>query len=121
MVIVDSLTKRSRRYALPGASLFLFWPIFFERLRQNLRFNQPATGTLQSFSLAKQNETAPCLLMKKRIFAGTLIGLTAGCLVGGLSEFRSGNVDGREPYVLSVNQQTGRPQLHVQGKPEINK
>ena len=48
-----------------------------------------------------------------------LIGLTMGCLTGALIESRQGIPSNDKPYVLSVNQRTGKPQLHVKGKPEL--
>lgn len=59
--------------------------------------------------------------MKRRAIIGAVIGITLGCLVGAITEFRQPAVGEAKPYVLSVNQNTGKPQLHVQGKPELNK
>ena len=45
-----------------------------------------------------------------------VIGATLGCLVGAITEFRPPPSDVQKPYVVSVDQSTGKPQLHVQGK-----
>ncbi len=58
--------------------------------------------------------------MRKKAIIGSVLGVTLGCLVGALTEFRPTTATDQKPYVLSVNQSTGKPQLHVKGKPEIN-
>ncbi len=47
-----------------------------------------------------------------------VIGAALGCLVGAITEFRPAPAEVQKPYVVSVNQTTGKPQLHVQGKPD---
>jgi len=57
--------------------------------------------------------------MRQKAIIGAIIGATLGCLVGALTDLRQSPTNENKPYLLSVNQRTGRPQLHVQGKPEI--
>jgi hypothetical protein len=56
--------------------------------------------------------------MRRKAVIGMVIGATLGCLVGAITEFRPPPSDVQKPYVVSVNQDTGKPQLHVQGKPD---
>lgn len=42
-----------------------------------------------------------------------------GCLFGAAMSFLPGHDEGKERATLSVNQATGKPQMHVRGKPEI--
>ena len=49
---------------------------------------------------------------------GFLIGVALGCLFGAMMR-SPGTAESEEPFGLSVNQQTGKPQIHVKGKPEI--
>lgn len=58
--------------------------------------------------------------MRKTAFLGFLIGVALGCLFGALtSVLPDGNGSEKQPAILSVNQNTGKPQLHIKGKPEI--
>lgn len=57
--------------------------------------------------------------MRRRAIIGAIIGAIMGCLVGALTEFRQAPNVADNPYLESVNQNTGKPQLHVAGKPEI--
>jgi hypothetical protein len=48
-----------------------------------------------------------------------LIGLALGILFGVAMGLLPGGARERETDMLSVNQNTGKPQLHIKGKPEI--
>jgi len=53
---------------------------------------------------------------------GFCIGVTLGCVSGLIAGFFPVGPSGseRKPQaMLSVNQSTGKPQIHIQGKPEI--
>jgi len=58
--------------------------------------------------------------MRKTVSQGFFIGVALGCLFGvvmaGLPERGSGK---KQSAPLSVNERTGKPQLHIKGKPEI--
>lgn len=56
--------------------------------------------------------------MRKPAIICLLIGVTLGCVAGAMIETRQTSTVTPKPYVVSVNQRTGKPQLHVQGKPE---
>jgi hypothetical protein len=58
--------------------------------------------------------------MRRKAIIGIIIGATLGCLVGALTDLREPATNGHNPYLMSLNQRTGRPQLHVQGKAEVN-
>lgn len=48
------------------------------------------------------------------------MGVVLGCLFGAIvGTLPSGGQSKEEPEMLSVNQSTGKPQLHIKGKPEI--
>lgn len=57
--------------------------------------------------------------MRKTALIGFLIGTTLGCLFGAVLGFLPSREENRQGATLSVNQATGRPQLHIKGKPEI--
>jgi hypothetical protein len=58
--------------------------------------------------------------MRRPAVITLVIGMALGCVAGAMIETRqSGPALSDKPYVLSVNQRTGKPQLHVQGKPEL--
>lgn len=57
--------------------------------------------------------------MRKTALVGFAIGLTLGCLFGAVMGFLPGRDEGKPKTTLSVNESTGKPQLHVRGKPEI--
>lgn len=57
--------------------------------------------------------------VRRQAIVSLIIGATLGCVAGAMLENRQIAVRSDKPYVLSVNQQTGKPQLHVQGKPEL--
>ena len=56
---------------------------------------------------------------RKIALFGFLIGVTLGCLFAATLGIRPSGIAGREAEMLSVNQRTGKPQLHIKGKPEI--
>ena len=56
--------------------------------------------------------------MRKPAIICLLIGVTLGCVTGAMIETRPTSTVTAKPYVVSVNQSTGKPQLHVQGKAE---
>jgi hypothetical protein len=53
-------------------------------------------------------------------FQGFFIGVALGCLFGAVMAAlpERGSSKG-QPTTLSVNERTGKPQLHIKGKPEI--
>jgi hypothetical protein len=58
--------------------------------------------------------------MRKTALLGFFIGVTLGCLFGAvMGVLPSGGGSNEQPEMLSVNQNTGKPQLHIKGKPEI--
>ncbi len=57
--------------------------------------------------------------VRKQALICLLVGVTLGCVSGALIENRQASTALAKPYVVSVNQRTGKPQLHVQGKPEL--
>jgi purine-cytosine permease-like protein len=58
--------------------------------------------------------------VKKTALLGFSVGVVLGCLFGALvGIFPGGGESTGEPEMLSVNQSTGKPQLHIKGKPEI--
>lgn len=58
--------------------------------------------------------------MRRTAIIGFFIGVALGCLFGGVMGILPGGTSGqRQPEMLSVNQRTGKAQLHIQGKPEI--
>jgi hypothetical protein len=58
--------------------------------------------------------------VKKTALLGFSVGVVLGCLFGALvGIFPGGSQSTGEPEMLSVNQSTGKPQLHIKGKPEI--
>lgn len=51
---------------------------------------------------------------------GFFVGVVLGCLFGAVMGALPGGGESKEqPEMLSVNQTTGKPQLHIKGKPEI--
>jgi hypothetical protein len=50
---------------------------------------------------------------------GFVIGMTLGCLFGAVMSLMPGHDEGRQKATLSVNEVSGKPQIHVRGKPEI--
>lgn len=58
--------------------------------------------------------------MRKTASQGFFIGVALGCLFGAVMAVlpERGNSKG-QPATLSVNERTGKPQLHIKGKPEI--
>lgn len=57
--------------------------------------------------------------MRKTAFVGFFSGVVLGCLFGAVMGVSSGGIDGPQEEMLSVNANTGKPQLHIKGKPEI--
>lgn len=58
--------------------------------------------------------------MKKTALLGFIIGVTLGCLFGAVMDVTPSSGGSKEqPEMLSVNARTGKPQLHIKGKPEI--
>ncbi len=57
--------------------------------------------------------------MRRTALIGFLIGVTLGCLFGVMVGGLPSKLEKGEPDMLSVNQRTGKPQLHIKGKPEI--
>ena len=57
--------------------------------------------------------------MRKTALVGFLFGVVLGCLFGTITGMFPGGVGNEQPEMLSVNQRTGKAQLHIKGKPEI--
>ena len=57
--------------------------------------------------------------MRKTAFLGFFIGVALGCLFGAVMGVLPGGGGKEQTEMLSVNQNTGKPQLHIKGKPEI--
>ena len=58
--------------------------------------------------------------MRRTAIIGFFIGVTLGCLFGAvMGVLPRGTNRKPQPEMLSVNQRTGKPQLHITGKPEI--
>lgn len=57
--------------------------------------------------------------MRKAALIGFVIGMTLGFLFGAAIDFFPGRDESKQGASLSVNQVSGRPQLHIKGKPEI--
>lgn len=57
--------------------------------------------------------------MRKTALLGFFIGVVLGCLFGAVMGVVPGGSDRPQQEMLSVNASTGKPQLHIKGKPEI--
>ncbi len=57
--------------------------------------------------------------MRKTALLGFFIGVVLGCLFGAVMGFVPGGSEGSRQEMLGVNANTGKPQLHIKGKPEI--
>ena len=57
--------------------------------------------------------------MRKTALLGFFIGVALGCLFGAVIGVAPEGNDNQQPEMLSVNARTGKPQLHIKGKPEI--
>ena len=58
--------------------------------------------------------------MRKTASLGFFIGVALGCLFGAAIPVLPKEGSSKEqPVALSVNERTGKPQLHIKGKPEI--
>ncbi|MEO8439513.1 MAG: hypothetical protein ABI540_04750 [Spartobacteria bacterium] len=57
--------------------------------------------------------------MRKTALLGFAIGVVLGCLFGAVMDVMPNGSGQDQPEMLSVNARTGKPQLHIKGKPEI--
>ena len=57
--------------------------------------------------------------MRKTALIGFVIGVVLGCLFGAVMGVIPGGAPVEQQEMLSVNATTGKPQLHIKGKPEI--
>jgi hypothetical protein len=58
--------------------------------------------------------------MRRAAIISLIVGMALGCVAGAIIQSRQGDPSlSEKPYVVSVNQRTGKPQLHVNGKPEL--
>ena len=57
--------------------------------------------------------------LRRTATTGLIVGAVLGCLFGALMNAIPHKAKPKDSEMLSVNQRTGRPQLHVKGKPEI--
>lgn len=58
--------------------------------------------------------------MRKTALLGFFIGSAIGCFFGAvMALLPEGRGSKEQPSILSVNERTGKPQLHIKGRPEI--
>ncbi len=57
--------------------------------------------------------------MRKIASLGFVLGVVLGCLFGVVIGALPDSGQSDQPEMLSVNARTGKPQLHIKGKPEI--
>ena len=57
--------------------------------------------------------------MRRMALIGFAVGMTLGCLFGAAMSCVPGRDENNQRASLSVNQATGKPQVHVKGVPEI--
>ncbi|HEY1582847.1 MAG TPA: hypothetical protein VGF73_07105 [Chthoniobacterales bacterium] len=57
--------------------------------------------------------------VRRTAIIGFAIGVLLGCLFGAMMGVLPNGAAKDQPEILSVNERTGKPQLHIQGKPEI--
>jgi hypothetical protein len=57
--------------------------------------------------------------MRRTALIGFVIGVALGCLFGAVTGLLPGHDEGRQNSSMSVNEVSGKPQLHIRGKPEI--
>jgi hypothetical protein len=62
---------------------------------------------------------APPSAVRKTAILGFSIGVALGCLFGAVMGVVPGGSKRPQQEMLSVNASTGKPQLHIRGKPEI--
>lgn len=62
---------------------------------------------------------APRSGMRRTALTGFLVGVALGCLFGAMMSAIPRRTNKSQSEMLSVNQRTGKPQLHIKGKPEI--
>ncbi len=84
--------------------------------RKTNRSHQPA-GKL--FAFPRRVWDLQISGMRRIALFGFLVGAILGCLFGAIVGGLPGQADKAGPEMLSVNQSTGKPQLHIKGKPEI--
>jgi len=75
-------------------------------------------ASLDAFRSPGQSRRGQVPTMRRTAMIGFLIGVALGCLFGATMRY-PGAAESEQPFGLSVNQQTGKPQIHVKGKPEI--
>ncbi len=57
--------------------------------------------------------------IRRIALVGFVLGALLGCLFGAIMDVLPTGGDKEQPEMLSVNARTGKPQLHIKGKPEI--
>ena len=77
---------------------------------------QLLTGPLPSCPGLEAAQISP---MRKTALLAFAIGMALGCLFGAAMGFLPKQDEGLQRATLSVNQVSGRPQIHIRGKPEI--
>ncbi len=76
-------------------------------------------SSFHDFPLAPGRVRAKVSAMRRIALIGFIVGLTLGCFFGAVMDLLPGRDEGKQRATLSVNQVTGKPQLHIKGKPEI--
>lgn len=81
--------------------------------------NDQRAADWQANFLAKVALNRTFRRMRRKAIISAVIGLTLGVLAGAIANLYRPATSDAKPYLLSVNEQTGRPQIHVRGKPEL--
>ncbi len=85
-----------------------------------LRFvSFPARVKAARLSAFQPPHPLPTSGMRKTALLGFFSGVVLGCLFGAVMGVSSGGNDRPQEEMLGVNPNTGKPQLHIKGKPEI--
>ncbi|MEO7166881.1 MAG: hypothetical protein ABI787_08145 [Spartobacteria bacterium] len=92
--------------------------------RSKTRFGKvrplPSPATREhSFSFRDRLWNAHGSGIRRTAVVGFILGGFLGCLFGAIMDIIPSGGDKEQPDMLSVNARTGKPQLHIKGKPEI--
>lgn len=79
----------------------------------------PGLGKAARLSAFHSSPSGPSSGVRKTALLGFFSGVVLGCLFGAVMGVAPGDSDRPQQEMLSVNQNTGKPQLHIKGKPEI--
>lgn len=83
------------------------------------RNNTKIPARVKTVSACKFRAGASVRRVRQQAIISLVIGVFLGCAAGALLQPRQGSAAADKTYNLSVNQRTGRPQLHVKGQPEL--